>query len=38
MRDKMTTETLIKGELERIEEKLNEIKDCIETIKMVLNY
>lgn len=32
----MTKETLIEGELQRIEEKLNEINEMIETIRMVL--
>ena len=33
----MTKDDLIKGELERIEEKLNEINEMLETIRMVLN-
>ena len=33
----MTKDDLIKGELERIEEKLNEINECLETIKLVIS-
>jgi len=33
----MTKDDLIKGELERIEEKLNEINESLETIRLVIN-
>ena len=33
----MTIDDLIEGELNRIEEKLNEINEMIETIRLVLN-
>ena len=33
----MSKETLIEGELKRIEEKLNEINEMIEIIRLVLN-
>ena len=33
----MTKDDLIKGELERIEEKLDEINEMIETIRLVIN-
>ena len=32
----MTKDDLIKGELERIEEKLTEISECLETIRLVM--
>ena len=33
----MTKDTLIEGELLRIEEQLNEIKNAIEVIRLVIN-
>jgi len=32
----MTKDTLIEGECQRIEEKLNEINECLETIRLML--